>query len=176
MAKNKGGRRGKYHEWLTEEGLTKLEGWARDGLTNEQIAHNIGINPDTLYTWMNKYSEIADALKKGKEVVDIQVENALLKRALGYEFEETKVIVETDGKKRVERVKKHVPPDTTAQIFWLRNRTSKWQNKDKAEIDKIIAETELIQEKTKLVKGVEKDTSIIEELITVFKGEVNDEG
>src|SRR5690554_4367555 len=87
------GRKGKYHDWLTEEGLTKLEGWARDGLTDEQIAHNIGIAVGTLYDWKNRFSEFSEALKKGKEVVDIQVENALLKRALGYEYEETKVMV-----------------------------------------------------------------------------------
>src|SRR5690554_393026 len=128
------GRKGKYHDWLTEEGLTKLEGWARDGLTDEQIAHNIGIAVGTLYDWKNRFPEFSEALKKGKEVVDIQVENALLKRALGYEYEETKVIVETDGRKRVERIKKHVLPDVTAQIFWLKNRRpGVWR--DKHEID-----------------------------------------
>lgn len=130
----KRGRKGKYHEWLTEESLTKLEGWARDGLTDEQIAHNIGIATGTLYEWKNRFPEIDEALKKGKEVVDIQVENALLKRALGYSYEETKVIVETDGRKRVERVQKHVLPDVTAQIFWLKNRRpSAWR--DKHEVD-----------------------------------------
>ena len=130
----KGGRKGKYHEWITEEGLTKLEGWARDGLTDEQIAHNMGIATGTLYEWKNRFPELSEALKKGKEVVDIQVENALLKRALGYEYEETKVIVETDGRKRVERIKKHVLPDVTAQIFWLKNRRpDKWRDKKEIE-------------------------------------------
>jgi len=80
--------KGKYLEWVTEEGLLLIEGWARDGLTDEQIAYNIGINRDTLYTWKKKYPDISDALKKGKKVVDRQVENALLKRALGYSYEE----------------------------------------------------------------------------------------
>lgn len=130
MSKRKGGRKGKFHEWITPEGLLKIEGWARDGLTDEQIAHNIGINVATIYEWKKRFPEIDNALKKGKEVVDIQVENALLKRALGYEYEETKVIVEADGKKRVERVKKHVLPDVTAQIFWLKNRRpDKWRDR-----------------------------------------------
>ncbi|MCG4280900.1 transposase, partial [Lacticaseibacillus saniviri] len=73
----------KYDQWQTPEGLAQLEGWARDGLTDEQIAKNIGIRRTTLYDWKKKYSDISDALKKGKEVVDRQVENALLKRALG---------------------------------------------------------------------------------------------
>lgn len=81
--------KGKYAEWTTKESLLKLEGWARDGLTDEQIAARIGIRRPTLYDWKNKYSDISDALKKGKQVVDRQVENALLKRALGTVTEST---------------------------------------------------------------------------------------
>ena len=77
--------KGKYEYWLTPEGLLKLEGWARDGLTDEQIAQNMAIGYSTLQTWKMKYQDIRDTLKRGKEVVDLQVENALLKRALGYE-------------------------------------------------------------------------------------------
>ncbi len=122
--------RGKFGYWLTEDGLTLLEGWARDGLTDEQIAEKIGINRATLYDWKKKYPNISNALKKGKEVVDIQVENALLKRALGYEFQEERVErSDKDGVKIVQTIK-HVPPDTTAQIFWLKNRRpDKYRNK-----------------------------------------------
>lgn len=67
--------KGKYQEWLTEEGLLQLEAWARDGLTEEQIAHNMGINRRTLTDWKNKYTPISLTLKRGKDVVDIQVEN-----------------------------------------------------------------------------------------------------
>lgn len=73
--------KGKYEKWLTPEGLLKLEGWAREGLTDEQIAGKMGIHRDTLNEWKKKYSDISDTLKRGKEVVDLQVENALLKRA-----------------------------------------------------------------------------------------------
>lgn len=126
MSKGKGGRRGKFHEWLTEEGLLKLQGWARDGLINEQIAQNIGINPDTLYTWQNRFPEIADALKAGKEVVDRQVENALLKSALGFHYQEEMV---TNVGEVVE-VTKYERPNTTAQIFWLKNRKPKeWRDR-----------------------------------------------
>jgi len=128
--KNKGGRRGKYHAWITPEGLIKLEGWARDGLTNEQISHNVGINPDTLYTWIKKYPEISESLKRGKEVIDRQVENALLKRALGYRFEE----VTFEYGEETKRVIKEVSPDTTAQIFWLKNRKPvEWRDKQQIE-------------------------------------------
>lgn len=96
--------KGKYEDWLTENGLTLLEGWARDGLTDEQIAFNCGISPSTLYRWKDDHREICEALKKGKEVVDYAVENALLQKALS--------------------------GDTTAQIFWLKNRRpDKWRDK-----------------------------------------------
>lgn len=122
--------KGKYEKWLEPESLVLLEGWARDGLTDEQIAHNMGVRRETLYGWKKKHPNISNALKKGKEVVDIEVENALLKRALGYEYTEEKVeISEKDGKKVVQTVK-HVAPDTTAQIFWLKNRRpEKWRDK-----------------------------------------------
>lgn len=125
---------GKYQQWLEPEGLTLLEGWARDGLTDEQIAGNIGINTSTLYDWKNKFSEISEALKKGKEVVDIQVENALLKRALGYDFQETRVEKsDKDGTKIIQTLK-HIPADTTAQIFWLKNRRPDlWRDKQNIE-------------------------------------------
>lgn len=122
--------RGKFEYWLTEDGLTLLEGWARDGLTDEQLAGKMGINPATLYDWKKKYPKISEALKKGKEVVDTQVENALLKRALGYDYQEERVERSSkDGVKVVQTIK-HIPPDTTAQIFWLKNRRpDRWRDK-----------------------------------------------
>lgn len=126
--------KGKYHEWLTEDGLIKIEGWARDGLSDEQIARNIGINKCTLYDWVKRFPNFSNTLKKGKEVVDREVENALLKRALGYEYEEQILEVDERGKKKKKVVKKVVPPDTTAQIFWLKNRKPKdWRDKQQVE-------------------------------------------
>lgn len=121
---------GKYQYWLTDDGRTLLQGWARDGLTDEQIAHNIGITAATLYVWKNKYPEISETLKKGKEVVDIHVENALLKRALGYEYTEERVEISDKDGKKVIRTTKYIPPDTTAQIFWLKNRRpDRWRDR-----------------------------------------------
>lgn len=110
--------------------MLKIEGWARDGLTEEQIAKNMGITRSTLSEWKKKYPDISDTLKKGKDVIDRQVENALLKRALGYEYEEIKKVYEGDKLKEKTITKKMVVPDTTAQIFWLKNRKpDKWRDK-----------------------------------------------
>ena len=100
--------KGKYSRWLERDGLTMLEGWARDGLSDEQIAHNCGITPSTLYVWKKQFAEIAEALKKGKDVVDFEVENALLCKALC--------------------------GDVGAICFWLKNRRpDKWRDKPAAD-------------------------------------------
>lgn len=164
----------KYEYWLTSEGLLKLEAWARDGLTDEQIAQNMDIDSATLYRWKKRYCEICESLKRGKEIVDIQVENALLKRALGYSYNEDKYISvpmdlaeytekleqymnmykfehpeATDSElmlvrerfpktKEVlaERKVKEVVPDTTAQIFWLKNRCpDRWRDKQDVAVE-----------------------------------------
>lgn len=128
------GRKGIYREWITPDGLTTIEGWCREGLTDQDISDKIGINVSTLYQWENDHPEIREAIKKGKAPVDIKVENALLKRALGYDFEEiTTEIQELPGggqRKHIRKVTKHVPPETAAGIFWLKNRRpDKWRDK-----------------------------------------------
>lgn len=146
----------KYEAWLTDDGLLRIEGWARDGLTDEQIAHNMGISRKTLAEWKNKYAPISDTLKNSKEVVDRIVENALFKKACGYTVQVKKPIKvrkveyndETGKKIReveeiVETVEEvHVPADTTAQIFWLKNRKPEaWRDKvlytDESELEKL---------------------------------------
>lgn len=140
--------KGKYEYWLTPEGLLQLEGWARDGLTDKQIAEEkIGISERSFTSWKSKHSSISSALKKGKEVVDRQVENALLKKSLGFKETVRKAIkckeVQYDNGKRISE-KEHieyateevyVPPDTTAQIFWLKNRRpDKWRDKQDLQV------------------------------------------
>ena len=115
--------------------LFLIECWARDGLTDEQIAKKLCIGKTTLYKYIDEHSELSERLKKGKEVVDYKVENALLKRALGYEYTEEKVEVEQASSgavisRKVIQTVKQVVPDTTAQIFWLKNRKpDKWRDK-----------------------------------------------
>lgn len=128
------GCKGKYAEWLTDDGLLRIEGWARDGLTEEQIAHNMGIGIRTLTDWKSRFPAILASLKNGKAPVDVQVENALLKSALGFEYEETITEIEEmpggKQKKQIRKVKKYAPPNSTAQIFWLKNRRpDRWRDK-----------------------------------------------
>ena len=135
----------KYDQWLTEEGLLKITGWARDGLIDKQIAHNMGIGASTLREWKGTFPEVAEALRKGKEVVDREVENALFKSAIGYTQTIRKPVkvrdVEYDPEtgRKVREVERwvaveeeiHVPPQVTAQIFWLKNRKpDQWREKN----------------------------------------------
>ena len=138
--KTKKRRTASYKDWTTEEGLLKIRGWARDGLINSEIAERIGIAEGTLYSWKNKYKEIDEALKDGQDIVDRQVEESLFKKAMGYEYEETKQIIEKDemgkDRKRVEKVTKYYPPDSTAIIFWLKNRKpGEWRDRRDSTID-----------------------------------------
>ncbi len=133
--------KGKYEKWLEPDGLLLLEAWARDGLTDEQIAKNMGINVATLYRYKQTYCEICEALKRGKEVIDVEVENALLKRALGYTYTEItkeQQLNPATGKYELmvtKEVTKEVIPDTTAQIFFLKNRRPDlWRDKQSLEM------------------------------------------
>ena len=121
--------KGKFDYWLSEEGLFLLSGWARDGLTDEDIAKNVGIVTSTLYEWKKRFPVISEALKKSKEVADRIIENALYKRAKGYDQEVTKAF-QYRGEPLIVKIVEHVNPDTTAAIFWLKNRQpQKWGNK-----------------------------------------------
>lgn len=110
--------------------LTEIEDWVRNGATDEEVANRLGISRSTFCEYKNQFSEFSDTLKKSKDYVDAQVENALLQRALGYDFEEvTRELLE--GKLvETKKVKKHIAPDITAQIFWLKNRRpEQWREK-----------------------------------------------
>ena len=92
--------KGQYQKWLEDDNLILLQGWKRNGLTDEQIAKNIGINVRTLDKWKAKYGRIGQALKIGHEQANYAVEGKLLKKALS--------------------------GNTTAMIFWLKNN---WRDK-----------------------------------------------
>lgn len=123
-------------EWLEEDNLMLLECWARDGYTFQDIANRVGISISTLRMWRDKYSEIDNALKKGREIIDYKVENALLKSALGYKTKEVKVTTTIRYGKTVETIKevtdKEQAPNVSAIQCWLYNRLpNKWKkNRD----------------------------------------------
>lgn len=161
--------KGKYREWLEQDSLLMIEGWARQGLTDEQIAKNMGIRRSTFYEWLKKFPDISVALKKGKAPVDFEVENALLKRALGFEYEETETIIEeVDGKqkKRIKKIKKVALPETSAAIFWLKNRKpEQWRNVNPTVEAKLKAETEkLLKEAENLSTQIEGDVVFINDI------------
>jgi DNA-binding XRE family transcriptional regulator len=129
-----------------KEKLILIEAWARDGLTDEQIAHNLGISKDTFYTYKKEHTDFSDSLKRGKEVVDVEVENALYKKATGFIMKIKKAFkvkhVKYNEGKRVSEDEEvilaeeevYISPDTTAQIFWLKNRKPMdWRDKHEFE-------------------------------------------
>lgn len=144
-------KRGRKSAWDTKIAprLEQIKGWCRDGCTDQQICELLGISQNTFYRYKNEKSELSEALKVTKEMADLEIENCLFQRAKGYEYEEETIegIVGKDGetiKKTRKIVKKIMAPDTTAQIFWLKNRQpEKWR--DKHEIEHSTANDEPIK-------------------------------
>lgn len=96
--------------WLEKDNLILLNGWKRNGLTDEQIAENMGISRRTFYNWRNKYPQLEKVTKLGKEHANFAVENALFKKAIS--------------------------GNTTAMIFWLKNNwRSKYSDSPKTDIE-----------------------------------------
>lgn len=147
----------KYDEWLTDNGQLRIESWASDGLSNEDIAYNMGIHPSTLSNWLKRHNQIDQALKRGREPVSRKLENAMIKKALGFNYEEvtTEIWVDDAGKERKKAVKhaRYSLPDTTAAIFLLKNyKPEKYRNynemtkrKMEADLEKVLMETKKIE-------------------------------
>lgn len=145
-ATNEVGRKSKY-ERNVKPRLLEIAAWCRDGLTDKQIAANLGISQDSFYVYKNKHNEFAETLKETKEIADIKVENSLNKNANGYDYEEQTVVMKKeviykDGK-RVKEVTypeiitltKHREAETRAQMFWLQNRKpEKWRNQSQVDL------------------------------------------
>ena len=128
----------------------------------------MGIHRDTLNEWCKRFSGISDALKQGKAPVDIEVENMLLKRAMGFEYEEVTTEIEDipTGKfdekgnpiyrqrKHIKKTKKMVVPDTTAQIFWLKNRRPDlWRDRHENDVNIVTANHAALDEAFESLKG-----------------------
>lgn len=151
---------GVYKKWLEPESLILLQGWKRDGLTDEQIAQNVGVRRETLYAWKKRFPNINNALKRGREQSNFIIENKLFQVALS--------------------------GNTTAMIFWLKNnwrdkyndsQLSKEERKLVVERGKKLeAETELTKLKVKAMKDGDKSTEeAVDKLMDVLEGTVKDE-
>ncbi|MGR3742127.1 helix-turn-helix domain-containing protein [Companilactobacillus sp. DQM5] len=213
----------KYQEWVSDKGLSMIAGWARTGLTDEQIANNMGISRSTLNEWKKKYSDISDTLKENKQKADIEVENALYKKALGmttksktykmvkvdddvlrvrrerflnqYKLNHPKATKKELAMKSIEEVPTYeripiveneteLAPDTSAIIFWLKNRMPEvyrdqsFKELNEAQADKAKADAETAIQKARIAKiqadsleGLNDDGSNI----TIVDGWLDDE-
>lgn len=124
------------------------------GATDVQLADFFGVSIPTLYAWAARNEEFLSALKTGKDAADERVERSLYHKAIGYTFESEKIF-QHQGEIIRAQTREHVPPDTTAMIFWLKNRRKDlWRDKTEqdvninvqvqtmsdAELDRLIAE------------------------------------
>ena len=113
----------------------------RNGATVEDLTRIIGCGKTAFHGIKKGYSEFAELLKNGREEADLRVENSLFKRACGFEYEEktNEVKMNSDGSLgqvvSVKTTTKFIPPDTTAQIFWLKNRKPKeWRDRQEHDV------------------------------------------
>lgn len=109
----------------------------RAGATNETLAKCLGVGLTTFKRILKLEPErMQKLLKEGKQEADYKVESALFKRACGYDYEETETIVSVDKEgnatpTKVRKIKRHVPGDVTAQIYWLKNRKpDEWKDRN----------------------------------------------
>ncbi len=137
------------------------------GATDKQLAEFFNVAESTLNLWKQKQPKFLDALKRGKIIADAGVAHSLYKRGTGYSHHETHVS-NYQGEITLTEITKHYPPDTTACIFWLKNRQpDKWR--DKIEIDanvKIDKETLAMIETqfiTKMAAAHERQKGILKE-------------
>lgn len=153
--------KGRYQKWLEKENLILLEGWKRNGLTDEQIAHNMGVNPRTLERWKKNHSQICRALKVGHDQANFIIEGKLFRKAM--------------------------QGNTTAMIFWLKNN---WRDKYNdselspeerklalARMEKLEAETKNVQLRNKSLEenGADVEEALDRLLTRLDKEESKDE-
>lgn len=121
--------KGKYSRWITEDGRRLIKGWARDGLTDEEIAKKMDISASTFYEWQKKYSEISEAIKRGREPTNVILEDTAFERAT--QWRKVKEVTKEPRMDRktgkielvvVKEVEKKIPPDSTLLIFLMKNR------------------------------------------------------
>jgi len=156
-------------KYIEEDFPLLAQGYARQGLNDKQIAEKLGISLSTYYQYQLDHSDFSEAIKKGKSPVDVMVENAFLKRALGFEYEEIHTEYRLKDKKRnktgekeeepkavpvvIKKIKKFIPPDVAAGFIWMKNRMSnRWKDRHELEIPGVMK----IQIVSKIPRSKEK--------------------
>lgn len=138
---------------LDKDNMLRIQGWLRDGLSIRQICDNLQVTTKDWYKAIDASDEFAYLSSRTKDVVDREVENALYKRAMGYEYEEVTEEYEMGFLTKKKVVTKYQAPDTAAQIFWLKNkRSADWR--DRREVDNTLA-LEKLDEVLGQIKGCE---------------------
>lgn len=176
-----------YKDWLSKDQLLRIESWASDGLLNKDIAINCGVTPGTFNNWTSKHDEISEALKRGRAPVVREIENALIKKARGFEYTEEDIYIDIDTRgnkqQKVVRHKRYSPPDTSAAIFLLKNyKPNKYRNYNdltkqqiEAEIKKLRAEADLAEHNMNELAGSYEQEVIIIDDIPEFEEAETDE-
>lgn len=162
--------KGKFNEWLTDDGLLLIRGWARDGLTDKQIAEErMHISYSTLKEWINRFPAISAALKKGKAYVDAELEETAFDHANGKVFvKETVTDIQYEGvdengnpievSRHTREIIRQVPPNATMQIFLMKNRApDKYREKREEQIQVTAADYSLLDGINKTVEVPEGD-------------------
>ncbi len=150
--------KGKYQEWLENDSLLLIKSWARDGLTDEEIARNIGISTSTFYEWCKRFTEFSETIKKARKPVAVEVEDTFFEKKLqGYIVKETtkEVTIAPNGAKtqHIKEAERYIPPDTTAMIFFLKNRMpDKYRDKPNTDSNKEVLDK--LDDVLKDIKGV----------------------
>lgn len=180
------------YETVIQPRLSEIQKWCEEGLTNDVICERLDIAESTWYEYQKNYHVLLELVQASKSVMDTKVENALLKTALGYEYEEIKTIIEEDknGKKktRIEKTKKYMPPNPAAQAFWLKNRKKDvWGDRKEIIFDTKVQEEErkslfiqmindeVVDADYSIEDEAVQETIIIEEIEEVYIDEASEE-
>ena len=124
--------------WLSHEGQAILSGWARAGLGIAELAERMGVTSRTLAGWVGRYPEIGRCVYSGEENVALMVEGAILKKALGFDVTEKKSVIKASGDEETTAVTKHIPPDVSAGLTWLKICSpEKWGGGDRSDSSRI---------------------------------------
>lgn len=157
--------------YLSPDGIQLLAQWRREGVTIEEIAVKyVGCSTRTFHNWIRESDELAKALNYSADLTNSMVESALLKRALGYDYEEDYFELVEGEMRRVRTITKHVSPDTKACLSWLfSRRPDRWHatqpdpsmQKEMETVKKVlVAMKEVAESGEEVVTEIEDETSI----------------